>query len=254
VKGVAERQRLEEIARKGLAPSLWSGTSLEKRKALERACPGLPDLLGEVFLQTYTQKTANAIEATHENNPHAVFDVTDQNFGVLSLSECPTDVRMWGHYADGGRGFLIEFDPEHSWFHGKREERDSFRHIRQVKYVASRPAKFLLEVTELDFLYTKWDVWSEEQEWRVIRCFKEAKKKTDKPDPYGNDILLFEIPPDAIKSVIVGFSAGSAFEDEARSILAKDKKLEHVRIKRAIQSIETGMVSIDPVKGATKLA
>jgi hypothetical protein len=206
--------------------------------------------VGEICLQTYTQKAIQGIELRHERNPHAVFDVTDKNFGILSLTEVPTDVRMWGHYGDGGRGFLIEFDPNHIWFHGKTDDRDSFRHIRQVKYVSSRPAKFLLDVTELDFLYTKWDVWSDEREWRIIRCFNDAKVQIDKPDPYGNLVLLFAIPPDAIKSVILGFSSKSALETEIRGILSNDPKLNHIKVKHSTQSVETGEIAIIPEQGS----
>ena len=173
-----------------------------------------------------------------------MFDVLDQNFGVLSLSEASTDVRMWGHYADGGRGFLIEFNPKHSWLQAKREERDSFRHIRQVVYVSSRPDKFLLDVTDLDFLYTKWGVWRDEREWRIIRCFNDAAEKCTAHDPYGNDVLLFAIPPDSIKSVILGFSASRDFETAVRSILEKNATLNHVQVRRASQSNETGKVEI----------
>lgn len=244
VKGVADRKRLEAIAREKLAPGLWSQVSPENRKTLERRCPGLPKLVGEILLQTYVQKGASGIEEQHQRNPNAVFDVTDQNFGILSLTEAPTDIRMWGHYGDGGRGFLIEFDPEQPWFHAEKEERDSFRHIRRVNYVSSRPVKFLLDVTELDFLYTKWDAWRDEQEWRIIRCFNDAAKKADRPDPYGNEVLLFAIPPDAIRSVVVGFSAGPELECEIRSILAANPALTHVKVKRSKQSVDTGQVNI----------
>lgn len=250
VKGVAEHEKLEAIAREKLASGLWSQTSPENRKILERMCPGLPDLLGKAFLQTYTRKAVDKIERGHELNPQAVFDVTDKNFGILSLTEAPDDVRMWGHYGDGGRGFLIEFDPNHQWFHGKRKDQDSFRHIRQVRYVTTRPPKYLLDVTELDFLYTKWDVWKDEKEWRIIRCFNDAKIKTATPDPYGNDILLFAIPPEAIRSVIVGFNVASEFEEEILSTLAQDPALSHVEVKHATQSVETGQVSIVSTKAA----
>lgn len=244
VEGVADRKRLEGIARDGLASTMWSQTSPENRRILEQRCPGLVDLVGEIFLQTYTQKTADQIEARHEQNPHAVFDVTDQNFGILSLTENPADIRMWGHYGDGGRGFLIEFDPNHAWFHGKKEERDSFRHIRRVNYVSECPVKHLLDVTELDFLYTKWDVWQDEREWRIIRCFNDAAIKAEKADPYGNEVLLFAIPPDAIRSVIVGFSASKELESGVRETLANNPNLAHVQMKRAIQSVQTGRITI----------
>jgi hypothetical protein len=172
-----------------------------------------------------------------------VFDVLDHNFGILSLSETPIDVRMWGHYADGGRGFLIEFDPKHSWFHAKREKRDGFRHMRQVIYVSSRPDNYLLDVTD-DFMYTKWEAWRDEREWRILRCFNDAAKKCNAHDPYGNDVLLFAIPPDSIKSVILGFSASRDFETAVRSILEKNATLNHVQVRRASQSNETGRVEI----------
>ena len=248
-KGVAERERLEGIVREKLAPSLWSQTSDKSRKTLERVSPGLPDLAGEVFLQNYTNKAVEQIEQRYDQNSRKVFDITDKNFGILSLTEVPNDIRMWGHYADGGRGFLIEFDPNHPWFHGKREERDSFRHIRQIEYVSSRPAKFLLDVTEVDFLYTKWDAWRDEREWRIIRCFNDAKMIGDKRDPYGNDVILFAIPPDAIRSVILGFSAEPALEAEIRGILANDPRLNHIKVKRATQSVETGLVTIVSAPG-----
>jgi hypothetical protein len=244
VKGVADRKGLESIARDRLASTTWSQTSPEDRAILERSCPGLVDLVGEIFLQTYTERAVDQIEARHERNPHAVFDVTDQNFGILSLTENPTDIRMWGHYGDGGRGFLIEFDPNHEWFHGKKEERDSFRHIRRVNYVSERPVKHLLDVTELDFLYTKWEAWRDEGEWRIIRCFNDAAVKAEKPDPYGNEVLLFAIPPEAIRSVIVGFSASEELESEIRRALAINPKLAHVKVKRAIQSVDTGRITI----------
>jgi Protein of unknown function (DUF2971) len=246
-KGVAERERLEGIVRERLAPSLWSQSSEKSRKTLDLVSPGLPDLVGEIYLQTFTNKAVVQIERRYEENARKVFDVTNKNFGILSLTEVPNDIRMWGHYADGGRGFLIEFDPNHAWFHGKREERDSFRHIRQVQYVSSRPAKFLLDVTELDFLYTKWDAWRDEHEWRIIRCFNDAKMISDKRDPYGNDVILFAIPPDAIKSVILGFSAEPELEEGVRGILANNPNLNHLQVKRASQSVETGQVTILPM-------
>ncbi len=240
VKGVASDERLAELAGERQIPKLRDMISPEIKEDLERICPGLM----EQCLASCIPECVRQTKLKHENNPHAVFDVLDQNFGILSLSETSTEVRMWGHYADGGRGFLIEFDPKHSWLQAKHEARDSFRHIRQVIYVASRPDKSLLKVTDQDFLYTKWDVWRDEREWRILRCFNDAAKKCTAHDPYGNDGLLFAIPPDSIKSVILGFSASRDFETAVRSILATNAALDHVQVKRASQSNETGKVEI----------
>ena len=242
VAGVASDERLAELAGERQIPKLRDMISPEIKENLERICPGLL----EQCLASFIPECVRQTKLKHEKNPHAVFDALDQLFGILSLAEISTDVRMWGHYADGGRGFLLEFDPKHSWFHAKREEQDSFRHMRQVIYVSSRPGKYLLDVTDLDFLYTKWDVWRAEKEWRILRCFNDAAKKCTEHDPYGNDVLLFAIPPDSIMSVILGFSASRDFETAVRSIVAKNATLDHVHVRRASQSNETGKVEILP--------
>jgi hypothetical protein len=240
VVGVASDERLAELAGSRQLPKLRGMISPEIKENLELICPGLL----EQSLASFIPECVRQTKLKHEKNPNAVFDAVDQNFGILSLAEIPTDVRMWGHYADGGRGFLIEFDPRHLWFHAKREERDSFRHIKPVNYVLSRPDKFLLDVTDLDFLYTKWDVWRDEKEWRILRCFNNAAKKCTEHDPYGNDVLLFAIPPDSIKSAILGFSASHDFETAIRATLAKNATLDHVQLRRASQSNETGKIEI----------
>ncbi len=145
VKGVASDEKLAELANERQIPKLRDMILPEIKESLERICPGLLDQCLSSFIPECVRQT----KLKHEKNPHAVFEVVDHNFGILSLTEISTDVRMWSHYADGGRGFLVEFSPNHSWFHIKREERDSFRHMSQVIYVASRPDKYLLEVTDL---------------------------------------------------------------------------------------------------------
>jgi len=244
IKGVAAPEKLEQIARNNLPPTSLPESSEQKRRILGWRIPGMPELLSEICLQAIIPRFAKAVEQRHERNPHAIFDVTDQNFGILSLTEVPADVRMWAHYADSGRGLLIEFDPEHPWFHAKREERDSFYHLRQVNYVSSRPVKYLLEITESEFLYTKWSVWQDEKEWRIIRNFNDGAKIGDRPDPYGNSIILFSIPPTSITSVVLGFSASNEFEKRISAILSGNANLGHVSLKRAVQSRETGQVEI----------
>jgi hypothetical protein len=240
VERVASDERLAGLAGERQIPKLRNMILPEIKENSELICPGLL----EQCLASFIPECVRQTKLKHEKNPHAVFDALDQLFGILSLAQISTNVRMWGHYADGGRGFLIEFDPKHSWFHAKREERDSFRHMRQVIYVSSRPGKYLLDVTDLDFLYTKWGVWRDEREWRIIRCFSDAAKKCTEHDPYGNDVLLFAIPPDSIKSVILGFSASRDLETAVRSIVATNATLDHVHVRRASQSNETGKVEI----------
>jgi hypothetical protein len=103
VKGVANDESLTRLALERQIPKLRDMILPEIKDALEQICPGLL----EQCLASFIPECVRQTKLKHENNPHAVFDVLDQNFGILSLSETSTEVRMWGHYADGGRGFLI---------------------------------------------------------------------------------------------------------------------------------------------------
>ena len=35
---------------------------------------------------------------------------------ILSLTDNPTNILMWGHYAQSHSGFIIEFDKNHPFF------------------------------------------------------------------------------------------------------------------------------------------
>jgi hypothetical protein len=84
---------------------------------------------------------------------------------------------MWERYADQGRGFLVKFDPSHSWFRQKVAEDDDLRHLRRVTYVADRTPAYLLALTAQDYLYTKETKWAYEKEWRVILNFIIAARR-----------------------------------------------------------------------------
>lgn len=82
---------------------------------------------------------------------------------------------------------------------GQKRRTDGFRHLRRVAYASSRPAKYLLDATDDDYLYTKNHEWEHEREWRIIRNFNDAATKCGQ-DNSGKDILLFAIPPDCVRA------------------------------------------------------
>jgi hypothetical protein len=148
-----------------------------------------------------------------------MYEMNDKNFGILSLSEESTSAFMWERYADQGRGFLVEFDPSHSWFRQKVAEDDDLRHLRRVTYVADRTPAYVLALTAQDYLYTKETKWAYEKEWRVILNFSGAARKVGK-DNTGTDILLFAIPPDCVMSVTVGYHASTEFVEQVRAAMS----------------------------------
>src|ERR1700737_2076475 len=114
VKGLAERSRLE-----GLLKERLRTTHPELMELVDQLLPA--GTVDQVILAGAEQ--ASAIEHALRT-AQLIYQKLDENMGILSLSETPTDTLLWSLYADGGRGFLIEFDPKHAWFWNKRSEND----------------------------------------------------------------------------------------------------------------------------------
>jgi len=228
--GVATREQVEE-AMKRRADALY---------------PGLRALI-EAQGPEYVSKMVDDAERNLPRAIKTIYEMNDKNFGILSLSEDSTSALMWELYADEGRGFLVDFDPSHSWFQQKITEGDDLRHLRRVTYVADRAPAYLLATTAQDYLYTKEMKWGYEKEWRIILNFNSAASKIGKDDK-GTDILLFAIPPECILSVTVGYSASPEFVEQVRTAIAANPALSHVRLGAARRqedgSIEIGAIEL----------
>lgn len=218
-----------------------------EKKFRERADALYPGLMDRVEKQgpEYMAKLRDQAEQNLPRAIKAIYEMNDKNFGILSLSEESASAFMWERYADQGRGFLVEFDPSHSWFRQKVKEDDDLRHLRRVIYVADRTPAYLLATTAQDYLYTKETKWEYEKEWRIILNFNSAACKAGK-DNTGTDVLLFAIPPDCLISVTVGFIASREFVEQVRTTIAANPSLSHVSLRAARRrqdgSIEIGLL------------
>lgn len=118
---------------------------------------------------------------------------------VLSLCARCDHVLLWSHYADSHRGICLGFRTDRS---------DSlFSHALPVKYRPDFPRVSLYESTPDERFYaaclTKADVWSYEEEWRVVAM----------PPPFYRSAGLFRFPPDALAKVVLG----ALIADECRA-------------------------------------
>jgi hypothetical protein len=106
----------------------------------------------------------------------ALSEIRDRDFskvGICCFTEKFDDLLMWAHYADGHKGFCLEYDTR----------QEPFTKLHKVNYVPSVPKlnsnKFLDGSEEPSgiieaYLTTKYIDWSHEQEWRVLH--KEKNK------------------------------------------------------------------------------
>ena len=98
-------------------------------------------------------------DPVHQNEFINRFQSKIFKLGVLCLSEVPDNILMWSHYADGYKGFCLQF------------ENTDIR-AQKVKYTDLYPeVNYLLtpEDNQRKFtLLTKSNHWSYEKEWRII--------------------------------------------------------------------------------------
>jgi len=212
---------------------------------VERVEQSLPGAIAVQLIDDVMEKAVEQAEKALPDNAPKIYDELDKNFGVLSLSETPSNFLLWGYYGDGGYGFLIRFDPTHKWFWAQKEPRDDFRHLRPVIYLSERQPKYVVETSGDDALYSKGAEWAHEKEWRIIRNFNDAAIKVG-PDQYGKDVLLFDIPAACIQSIVIGFRAKTGSIQGIREIVSQNPALAHVQFERAVLTGST--ITIVPEK------
>ena len=149
-------------------------------------------VLAEAAMRVAESDPDRAIE--HLRRRYTEFHVAelDEN-GILCFfqslrDEYPEDLLMWAHYADGHRGFCVQFR--------KRVLTESFI-CKRVQYMDRYPT--LKEVAAHEgeglaelFLFRKSTRWSYENEWRLLALFTQT------------DQGLLQLPSEALSGVIFG--------------------------------------------------
>jgi Protein of unknown function (DUF2971) len=155
----------------------------------------------------------------------------DQLLGVLCLSEVPDSLLMWAHYAGSHTGFVVEFDALHPSFHEQKSGEDDLRHIRRVYYRDTRPSAPLADMSAIELFLVKSGHWGYEREWRIVRPLADAAQ-TVSVVPYP--VALFEVPPAAITSVIIGSRMAPEQATRLRQVVLGNPELHGLQIRRAV--------------------
>ena len=153
--------------------------------------------------------------------------------GILSLTSDPENVVMWAHYAENSAGVCVGIELGHAFFKEYKptlwEQASDFRLFqpKPVTYRRLRPTYG--EATALGYVvkafFTKYDPWSYEQEYRLLRPIDECDTSEAVP--------LYRIPNILIKEIILGMKA----PDQVRQLaLDLSKKFKHLMLTR-IESV-----------------
>lgn len=176
---------------------------------------------------THKQLTADVKLHTAEKVQEIFDKELARNIGILSLTESPDNLLMWAHYADSHQGFVIEFDPQSSFFTQRRSDSDELGYLREVKYSDTRPSLILEAVEDFSPFLTKGDIWKSEREWRMMlpidRCNKELS--------CGHH--LFSFPATAIKSIIIGSRTNDLTKKKIKEVVSRDHDFSYIRLMTA---------------------
>lgn len=193
------------------------------------------------YLSQFEPIFRKAISDSTPRIKEMITDALNAKVGILSLSETISNPLLWAHYADSHKGFVIEFNAEHSFFNRRRSDKDEFFHLRKVKYKnRSSPGRTLMDLDGDDLLITKESCWEYEAEWRILVPIESADKVLNIEN---DEIHLFTIPSSAISGIIVGSRASSSLFEEIKAHIQSLDNHE-IDLKKAVLDTENQGIEI----------
>ena len=170
-------------------PLSAEGTDQEKREFFARLYAN-PENYEEVVLAEKIQSNPGIVdENIIEAELMGTLEEIRENVSILSFSEFNNNILRWSHYADGHKGFCLEFDTV--------IDSILISNLRKVAYLAAFPSASIYNVARdqilLSMMLTKSSQWLYEGEWRTVL-------RTDKQTQSG--VVTFT--PDALTGIIFG--------------------------------------------------
>lgn len=117
----------------------------------------------------------------------------NKHFGILCLTANPDHKLMWGHYADGHRGFVLEFNTDDPRFALTDE-------INRVVY-SDVPPTYDQAAGSQGWWKVKSKDWEYEGEYRIVTKLENCERKSCSD---GKVIYLRHLPRECVKSVFMG--------------------------------------------------
>lgn len=231
----------EKLTEAGLPEELSILLPYESLKAMGLDFVGFTERLLPTLLTTERERFSTRIQQT-----------TGERIGILSLSENPTSLLMWAHYAASHHGFALEFDSAHSFFNQQRKPKEVVRHLLPVAYSADRPAITMFDPEAdndtwgqrlvAEAFLTKSTDWSYEKEWRMFMPLEDPTH----PHSVLGRIHLFPFPAEALTAVILGARCDDVTRVRIEKILTTRREWAHIELRVATISTTKFEVLIGP--------
>lgn len=169
-------------------------------------------------------------------------DFIDQSDGILCLSETADNILMWSHYGNSHKGYVIEFDTTHEFFHQKipnQKTGDVLEYAgspKKVTYTKHRKIISFWQKSMSDVFLTKGSDWAYEKEHRMVLPLDLAS------EVINDNLYLFYIPFEAVKSVTFGAKCEEKFMqdciDKIQLWSSKHKEFCMYKLELSVQRFE----------------
>ena len=163
-----------------------------------------------------------------KKNDTEYFEELDKRMGVFSLTQHNDDMLMWGHYANAHSGFCLGFDTV------ELLKIDTVDYIGIIEYCE----KFPLIIPKGDLInnfekqiFTKWDKWSYEDEFRLTKNHIDNRK------------IIF--PKTVFKELILGCNMNKT--ERRKMIKLANKNHPDIEIYEARPHIEKFKIEINKI-------
>jgi hypothetical protein len=164
-----------------------------------------------------------------KKNDQEYFDNLNKRMGIFSVSGRNNDILMWGHYSNSHKGFCVGFDT------AELLKTEGVDFIGKVEYCSEFPTIIPNGSLEFQFenqIFSKWDKWDYEDEFRLTKNHIENRKIT--------------IPKAAFKEVILGYQMPE--RERLKLIKLVRKKIPNITIYEAIPHEEKFLVEIKEIE------
>ncbi|OJV19142.1 MAG: hypothetical protein BGO21_20775 [Dyadobacter sp. 50-39] len=165
----------------------------------------------------------------------------DRQIGVLSLTRSNDSGSMWSRYAEEHKGFVIEFDTHNPFLYNFDSSYAKFVYPTPIQYCEERPSFAAMDFAYLinpaglasyfdemiqKTVFVKGLEWQHEDETRVIRALRQAKKKISIGD---QRIHLFGFESSLIKNIYLGYQCTPKTKSDVLAICREDR-YKHVTV------------------------
>ncbi len=139
------------------------------------------------------------------------------SYGILSLTKLLDSFDMWSQYANGHRGFIIEFKNDFNNHPLMKSQGGDLYPVEKVEYVedysinleslVDADGNILREDIHNELFFKKTSRWNYEHEYRMVRPLTDCPdyKPPEKPYPYTDpNLYLFPFDWNIVSSIILG--------------------------------------------------